>query len=424
MTNRLPLLTLVGVSAISSLGLAVTVLALPWFVLQSSGSGADTAAVAVAETLGLLLSAVFGGPLVDRLPARAASVGADASTAVAIGLIPLAHLTVGLTLPLLLLLALLAGLTRGPADTAKQLLLADVLRRVGTPVERGTGAIEAARRLGTMAGAPLAGLLMAATGPVPVLAADASALLLSAVLVGLLVPAHRPAVSGGPASDGYLASLAAGFRGLRRDRLVRAMVGMLLLTNAMDGGLNSVLYPAYGQRVLHSSALLGTLLTTAGAGALAGSALYGRIGHRLPRRAVFVLAFTLVGPPRFLLLAWAPPPAVLLPALAVCGLGSGVLMPLMTTVAYQRVPERLRGRVFGLVVAGALAALPVGTLAAGLLLDRIGLTGVLAAFGCCYLVVMLFPLLFPVWRELDAGSPTADVVDPQGPESTVPAHGR
>jgi len=85
-------------------------------------------------------------------------------------------------------------------------------------------------------------------------------------------------------------------------------------------------------------------------------------------------------------------------------------MPLRTTgrmsqspsVIYQRVPEHLRGRVLSLVVAGALAAMPVGTLVAGMLLDGVGLTGVLLVFGAVYLVVTSFPLVFGVWRELDA----------------------
>jgi Kef-type K+ transport system membrane component KefB len=58
--------------------------------------------------------------------------------------------------------------------------------------------------------------------------------------------------------------------------------------------------------------------------------------------------------------------------------------------------------VLSLVVAGALAAMPVGTLVAGVLLDGVGLTGVLLVFGGVYLVVTSFPLVFRVWRELDA----------------------
>ncbi|MEK8173704.1 hypothetical protein NKH77_46670 [Streptomyces sp. M19] len=62
------------------------------------------------------------------------------------------------------------------------------MRRARTPVERGTSAMEGARRIGLMAGAPLAGALVATVGPVSTLLADAAALLLAALLVLALVP--------------------------------------------------------------------------------------------------------------------------------------------------------------------------------------------------------------------------------------------
>ncbi|MFE7312080.1 MFS transporter [Streptomyces sp. NPDC057555] len=405
MTRRVPLLALVGVSGISALGLAMTLMAIPWFVLRATGSGTQTAVVAAAETLGLLVSAVFGGPVVDRIGARRAGVAADALTAAAVALMPLAHATVGLPLPAAVLLTFAMGLTRGPADTAKQVLLADAIARSGTPVERGTSAFEGGKRIGTMLGAPLAGALIAVVGPVQVLYADAATLLLSAALIPLFLPAPPPAAPRPPAGGGYLTQLRGGFRFLRQDRLLRALTAMLLITNAMDGGLNGVLYPAYGTRVLHSSALLGTLVTAVGVGSLTGAALYAWAGHRWSRRLTFALCFTVVGAPRFLLLALAPPPALLLPTLVLSGLGSGMLTPVMMAVAYERVPKDLRGRVLGLVVACALAAMPLGTLAAGVLLDRTGLTTALLCFGAVYLIATLFPYAFPVWRAMDTRRP-------------------
>ncbi|MEU9447538.1 MFS transporter [Streptomyces sp. NPDC048277] len=399
MNRRVPLLTLVVVSAVSSVGTAASLLAIPWFVLQSTGSGTSTGGVAAAETIGLLCSAVLAGPAVDRLPARTASVAADLMTAMAIGLVPLLHTTVGLPLPALAALALLAGAARGPADTAKQVLLIAAMRRAETPVERGTSAMEGARRIGTMAGAPLAGLLVASVGPVPTLLADAAALLLAAVLVRALVPGEPPA----PATDdgSYADRLRDGFTALRADRLMRAMVAVLMVTNTLDSGLNAVLYPAYGTRVLHSSSLLGAMMTAIGLGALLGTALHGWFGHRLPRRAVFSGCFVLLGALRCALLAQQPSTAVLLTGLVLSGIGSGVVGPLMMSVAYERVPERVRGRVLGLVVACALAATPLGALGAGLLLDRLDLTTALQLFGGVYLSIALAPLAFTVWRELD-----------------------
>lgn len=160
-----PLAALVAASGISSLGMAATLVAVPWFVLHSTGSGTRTGLVATAEVLGLLCSAVLAGPVVDRLPVRAASVGADLLATAAISLIPLLHAWDALNLPVLTALVFLVGAARGPSDTSKQLLLPAAMQRAGVTAERATGCVEGARRIGMMAGAPLAGLLIATAAP-------------------------------------------------------------------------------------------------------------------------------------------------------------------------------------------------------------------------------------------------------------------
>lgn len=137
-----PLAALVAASGISSLGMAATLVAVPWFVLHSTGSGTRTGLVATAEVLGLLCSAVLAGPVVDRLPVRATSIAADLLTAVAISLIPLLHAWGALPLPVLIVLVFLVGAARGPSDTSKQLLLPGAMERAGVTAERATGCVE------------------------------------------------------------------------------------------------------------------------------------------------------------------------------------------------------------------------------------------------------------------------------------------
>ncbi|MEW2115619.1 MFS transporter [Streptomyces sp. NPDC005474] len=411
-----PLLALVTVAGVSALGIAATLVAVPWFVLHSTGSGTWTGLVAAAETTGLLCSAVLAGPVVDRLPARAVSLGADLLTALALALIPLLHAVGALALPVLVALVFVVGAARGPAETARQLLLPDALERAGVALEAGTGSVEAARRIGLMAGAPLAGLLIAAVGPVRTLCTDVGAALVCCLLVAALVPSAPRSPDHGEGDASYLADLRAGWAYLSGDRPVRAVTAVLLVTNALDGALNGVLYPAYGTRVLDSSALFGAMVTAIGVGALLGAALYVRVGRRLPRRALFVGGFLLVGAVRCATLAAGPPPWALLSLLALSGLGSGALAPLMMSVAYERVPEKVRGRVFGMLTACALAATPLGMLAAGPVLDGWGLTPALLATGVVYLGVTLTPLVFPVWRELDVRPPR----NPPATDRSVP----
>ncbi|MGW3322889.1 hypothetical protein [Streptomyces virginiae] len=147
--------------------------------------------------------------------------------------------------------------------------------------------------------------------------------------------------------------------------------------NALEGALNGVLHPAYGTHVLRSSALFGAMVTAMGAGALLGAALYG--------------------------------------------IGSGIVGPPMMSVTYARVPEAVGGRVFGLLVAAAPAATPLGVLGAGLALDAAGLVPALLGTGALYLVVTLAPPVFPVWRKLDTRGPAEPVEPPTRRKEGFPA---
>ncbi|NEE11460.1 MFS transporter, partial [Streptomyces sp. SID7499] len=59
------------------------------------------------------------------------------------------------------------------------------------------------------------------------------------------------------------------------------------------------------------------------------------------------------------------------------GIAGGVLNPILTTVIYERVPDRLRSRVSGALTAGCEFAMPLGGLAAGLLVEGAGATAAL-----------------------------------------------
>jgi MFS family permease len=96
-----------------------------------------------------------------------------------------------------------------------------------------------------------------------------------------------------------------------------------------------------------------------------------------------------------------PSVPVLLAGFFVCGLAAGSLNPVLLTVEYDRVPAHLRARVMGANEAGVLAMMPVGALAAGVLLDRIGLSSTLLAFAGVYAVTTLCPVAFRVWRQMD-----------------------
>jgi MFS family permease len=399
--SRLPFSALLVARAVSAVGTTMTVLAIPWFVLNSTGSAAQTGAVAACEAVGLVVSFVCAGPLVDYLRPRRASVLSDLLAAAVVALIPALVGLGALPLGMLAALAFVLGLTRAPGMNALTVLVPDLVELAGIRMEHANGLMDGVGRAATMAGPPVAGLLVAAIGAAHVLYVDAASFLLSAALIQCAVPrSNAPAGTFGLRS--YLAQQGEALSFIRRERLALALILMVAGTNALDAGWNAVALPYYATNVLHSSLALGLLGSALGAAALGGALFYGWLGPRLPRRRTFTLSFFFGGAPRYLVYLLQPALPLLAAGTFVFSIGYGLLNPIIDTVAYERIPAELRARVFAVISAGVLVCAPLGSLVCGVLIEQVGWFATTIVWAVLYLAASACPVVFPAWRQLDA----------------------
>lgn len=400
--TRMPLFALYSATAISYIGSMMTMIAIPWFVLQTTGSPALTAIAAIFDVLPSILAAFFGGVLVDRLGYRNASILADITSGISVALVPLLYYTVGLTFWQLLILIFCSALFNIPGSTARSSLLPDLAALAHTSYERTNSIVLALQRGAKIIGAPLAGILVVLIGTGRVLWVDAATFAISALIITIAVPTGKraaPAAQSGE-EEGYGAQLAKGVRFILGQRLILAIVLTVMVTNFLDAPLFSVIMPVYAKSHLNSAIALGLTDGAFGAGALTGMLLFAAIGHKLPRRATFIGSFISIAL-AFWPLTTLPPllPSMLI--LAIIGFASGPLNPIIYTVAQERVPGEMRGRVFGVVTAVAFAAVPLGILLAGLLLQWIGLQPTLLCLASSYLLVTLSLLLNQELKAMD-----------------------
>jgi MFS family permease len=391
---------MLGATGLSMVGNVITFLAVPWFVLQTTGSAARTGLTGGVVVLGMVVGGFFGGPLVDRLGFRRASIVADLASGLTVALIPLLYLTVGLAFWQLLVLVLLGTCLDTPGMTARQSLIPDLAGRAGMPVERANSALQAIESSSDLLGPPLAGVLIALLGPSNVLFLDAATFALSATMIAggvprpVLIPAEKAPIGG------YFANLLEGLHFIRGEQLILSIVIVAVITNFLDSPIFLVILPVYADANFGSAVVLGIMFAGFGAGSLIGTLLFGAFGHRLPRRAMLIACWVVVGLP-FWVLATSPSLPVTVAALAITGLAAGPLNPLIFTVVQERTPEHLRGRVIGALWALALAASPLGVVLTGYLLEAVGVRLILVGVATGYLVVTLSMLFNPALREMD-----------------------
>lgn len=396
--RRAPLYALYVADAISLTGNAVAQLAIPWYVLVTTGSASLTGLAVFFNFLPIVLAAFFGGVVVDRLGFRTTSVVADLASAAAVAAIPLLHTTVGIELWQLMALVFLGALLDAPGSTARAALFPDAVALAGMGMERASGIRGAIQQSSLLVGGPLGGLLVATLGPTKALWLDAASFLVSAALVAFLVP-RAQRTEEHEAGGRYFAELAQGMRFIWNQRVIRAIVLTVLVTNLLDAPF-PVLMSVFAREEFGSAADLGVMYGVFGGAALAGALAFSAIGHRLPRRRTFVSCFALF-PLVYLTMATLPSLPVALAALAVVGFAAGPINPLLATIQFELVPTNLRGRVFGATRAGAWAAIPLGILLGAFVVDAVGVAPTFLAIGVCYLAVTGFGFFNPAFHEMD-----------------------
>lgn len=407
--DRLGLWSLALANGISQTGNSMTSLAVPWFVLATTGSASRTGIAGAVVALSPVIAGLIAGPVVDRLGFRAASIISDALSGVTVALIPTLYLLDWLSYWQLLVLIFLGAFFDVPGSAARGALIPTLARRAGAPLERANSVMQLSNRLSDTVIAPLlAGVLISALGAVEVLYIDAGTFGVSIVIVALLIagqPARVPAPEeDAGAAESFIDNVLAGFRFVVRDPVLQTMLPAAILFNFVGTAYGAVLLPVYVRAEYDSAAYFGVLVTALGIGMLAGIVLFGVIGPRVRRYAIFLGGFGLAIAAVWLFALTSYLPTDLI-ALFCMGLGVGPLTPLLQTLVQLRAPELLLGRVISAIFTLFTVATPLGALAGGLAIDAFGLRAALLLSAALMSIVPLWLALSPRAR---AAAPAFD----------------
>jgi predicted MFS family arabinose efflux permease len=294
----------------------------------------------------------------------------------------------------IVVLAFLLGAGNAFDAPARQAFVLELVdrRTLGNAIALNSAMFNTAIALGPAVG----GLAYAAFGPGWCFALNAlSFLAVIAALAAMRLAPHRPSASGGSA----VGELREGIAYVAAHPQIRLLLGIVAMTS-LFGMTFATLMPAWAVRILHGDARTnGLLLSARGVGALA-SALFLASGWSLARGralAVGLAAFPLALL-AFALLRRLPPALALL-----VGVGAASILIYNTANALVQTlaDDPLRGRVMGLYSLGVLGLMPIGSLLAGTMAERIGEPGTVALSAAvmlaCALAVWIF---FPDLRKL------------------------
>ncbi len=396
-SNRLSVIVLIAASMVSNTGNAITGLAIPWFVLETTGSAARTGLAGAMTAFAIVVSGALAGPAVDRMGYKHASVISDLLSGITVALVPTLYFMDMLQFWHLLVLIFAGAIFDEPGWSARTAMVPRIAREADMSLERLNAAIQFATQGSNMLLGPLlAGFLVAAIGATGALYVDAGTFAVSMVLIGVFLRySNRRSDAredeGDASSGSYLDQIVEGIRFTANDKLLRVLIPFSILYNFTFSPIAVVILPVFAQDVFDSARALGLMLTGFGAGTIIGTIAYGARGEKIAPIAAFI-GFAAVIAMGFWLLVFSSSLWLAIAATTLTGTALGPVNILSISLMQRRVPEGMMGRVFGMFGAFSQGAAPVGVLSGGFLVEAYGYRSgliaiaILATFGLFFIV--------------------------------------
>jgi MFS family permease len=391
---------------ISLLGTQVTVLALPLVaVITLHASAGQVGVLNACRYAPFVVVTLVAGVVVDRIRRRPTMIVANAARALLIVLIPLAAIFGWLRVEYLYAVGFAVGIFTVFFDLAYQAYLPSLVERdLLTPAN---GRLQASASVAELGGPGLGGLLVQALTAPYALVADAFSFVASIVSLGAIK--HREPEPEREAQPALLPAIRAGFRFTFGNPYLRAILGEAATFNLFEQTILTA-FVVYAIRQVHlSPGLLGLVVSTGAAGALAGSLVAGRLERRFGFGATTIgsMAVACLTPLLIALPAGGGAPTVTALAAIFFMWGSAVAVSNVLVVSLRQTitPDAMLGRMNASYRFFTYGAIPLGALLGGGLAGLIGLRATLLAGAVGLLLALPWLVLSPIGnlRALPAG---------------------
>jgi MFS family permease len=379
-------------SAISLFGDQFYLVALPWLILQITGSSLALGTILMAAAVPRAVLMLMGGAVSDLAsPRRILMATASARTifVASIAVLIWAHV---LQLWHMYLLAFGFGVADAFSFPAAQAFLPSLVEP--GQLLAANSLFQSTAQITMIAGPAPAGVVVKAFGAAWAFFLDAiSFLFVIAALWFLPDPPKRQA----PKKSGLLGTIAEGLKYVNQDAALRSFMLVAAVLNFCLAGPISVGLAVLAKQKFASATAYGVAVSAVALGGLTGSLLAGVFRFRklgmllLGVGTLLGLCTASIG---FLAYLW-----LLAAVLFVMGLGSGIVNVNIQAWFQQRVPREMLGRVGSVLMVAAVGLMPVSLALAGVLVQW-SIIGMYCLAGAALLVVIVLAGMQRAVREI------------------------
>ncbi|HEY3961832.1 MAG TPA: MFS transporter [Gaiellaceae bacterium] len=346
----------------SALGTWMATIALTVDIQRRTHSPWWISAIWLATLVPSVLIGLFAGPLVDRFPRKRLLIGADLVRLVIFALLPFVHGAAAIVA--------LAGIAGIANSFFRPAVLAGVPNLVPEDeLANGTSLLQTADWGAAAVGPVIAGALIGVSGPHVVYWINAATFLFSALMILRISGSLLQSEQG--ITRGYWRDVRDGISEFGRSRPLLTTLLALGCAVVATGFVNvSEIFLA--TKTLHSGALgYGLLWSGSGLGLVIGSiAVGGFLANRSPL-SIYPYAFVpwALGA---ILAGISPNIGLAAAAMLLSGFGNGLTFPITLVIIQRAAQDRIRGRVFAVIISTHNALLGVAYVAGGALTEAYG----------------------------------------------------
>lgn len=395
--------------SVSLLGDQFYMIALPWLVLQITGSALALGGVLALAAIPRALFMLIGGALVDRFSPRAVMFASNFARLVLVALLSALVLTDNIRIEMLYGFALAFGLADAfyfPGQTAivPQLIPEEQLQ-AGNTITQGTA------QLSGFVGPVLAGGLIALLGHAATanstpstqgigiaFGIDTLSFVVSLLCLSLMrIPAGAKKAG---EQQNVIASIKEGFGYLWSQSVLRIFFLLIVAMNFLVLGPIIVGIPVLANtRLAEGAAAFGIIMSAFGGGALLGIILSNVVPLKPQHMGTMLLLIVSVMGFGIALMPLLTSTAVVAVLTLLMGIANGYTTIALFTWMQKRIPQELMGRVMSLILFSSVGLAPISNALAGAIL-QIDLNLLFIGGGLLMVAVSLLAILLPAVRQM------------------------
>jgi len=381
---------------ISHAGDAVYAIALPWLMLEMTGSKSLTALVSMSAFLPALIFGFFAGVIVDQYNRKNIMIVSDIMRSLLVSIVPI-MLIFGFASPLYIgIITFFLSAFSALFYPARDCLIPHITQPEELPTAN--SAIVISGQMSHLIGPLFAGIGISIFGLTHLFTADAISFLFSILMISLIViPANQKPDQ---ESASQIDSIKEGIHYALTEKGVGALLSLTFINNIFIMGPAIIGLPVFVKEILKEEFIVfAHLETSMASGMIIGSVIFWKAIKRF--NPVYILLFgVVIDGLTFCLLFFVQSNYVAILVLLIHGIGIPLITVSRTTLIQTTVPDKLQGRLFSMLYMAVMGTTAISIGLTGLILEYFGIDILFLIIGICAASCSLIGLISENFRCL------------------------